>query len=231
MTIQLFDSLNFEFIFNVSGRIIDFALSFIITAQFERTKHQKAAGLRTYIIVAVGAALFTIASKYGFLDVVHNGIRLDVSRVACNIVTGVGFLGAGTIFMYGNQIRGLVTSAGIWVMAAVGMAVGAGMYVLAIIATAITVVIQSMLSNKYFSYLDVKVPGRLRVCMDSETKSLEKLEKILSDKKIDIRSSNMKRRKDEYITYIFGISMPENIDVSEVVTDISKIHSVKFVDL
>ena len=67
--------------------------------------------------------------------------------------------------------------------------------------------------------------------MDSETKSLEKLEKILSDKKIDIRSSNMKRRKDEYITYIFGISMPENIDVSEVVTDISKIHSVKFVDL
>ena len=85
-----------------------------------------------------------------FLDVVHNGIRLDVSRVACNIVTGVGFLGAGTIFMYGNQIRGLVTSAGIWVMAAVGMAVGAGMYVLAIIATAITVVIQSMLSNKYF---------------------------------------------------------------------------------
>lgn len=111
------------------------------------------------------------------------------------------------------------------------MAVGAGMYVLAIIATAITVVIQSMLSNKYFSYLDVKVPGRLRVCMDSETKSLEKLEKILSDKKIDIRSSNMKRRKDEYITYIFGISMPENIDVSEVVTDISKIHSVKFVDL
>ena len=113
-------------------------------AGFERTKHQKAAGLRTYIIVAVGAALFTIASKYGFLDVVHNGIRLDVSRVACNIVTGVGFLGAGTIFMYGNQIRGLVTSAGIWVMAAVGMAVGAGMYVLAIIATAITVVIQSI---------------------------------------------------------------------------------------
>ena len=219
MTIQLFDSLNFEFIFRC------------LLAGFERTKHQKAAGLRTYIIVAVGAALFTIASKYGFLDVVHNGIRLDVSRVACNIVTGVGFLGAGTIFMYGNQIRGLVTSAGIWVMAAVGMAVGAGMYVLAIIATAITVVIQSMLSNKYFSYLDVKVPGRLRVCMDSETKSLEKLEKILSDKKIDIRSSNMKRRKDEYITYIFGISMPENIDVSEVVTDISKIHSVKFVDL
>lgn len=201
------------------------------TNDYVLTKHQKAAGLRTYIIVAVGAALFTIASKYGFLDVVHNGIRLDVSRVACNIVTGVGFLGAGTIFMYGNQIRGLVTSAGIWVMAAVGMAVGAGMYVLAIIATAITVVIQSMLSNKYFSYLDVKVPGRLRVCMDSETKSLEKLEKILSDKKIDIRSSNMKRRKDEYITYIFGISMPENIDVSEVVTDISKIHSVKFVDL
>ena len=214
MTIQLFDSLNFEFIFRcllagLCGGV----------AGFERTKHQKAAGLRT------------IASKYGFLDVVHNGIRLDVSRVACNIVTGVGFLGAGTIFMYGNQIRGLVTSAGIWVMAAVGMAVGAGMYVLAIIATAITVVIQSMLSNKYFSYLDVKVPGRLRVCMDSETKSLEKLEKILSDKKIDIRSSNMKRRKDEYITYIFGISMPENIDVSEVVTDISKIHSVKFVDL
>ncbi len=88
-----------------------------------------------------------------------------------------GFLGAGTIFMYGNQIRGLVTSAGIWVMAAVGMAVGAGMYVLAIIATAITVVIQSMLSNKYFSYLDVKVPGRLRVCMDRKQNHLKSWKK------------------------------------------------------
>ena len=76
-----------------------------------------------------------------------------------------------------------------------------------------------------------KKEDNMKIVKVTSKEELEKLEKILSDKKIDIRSSNMKRRKDEYITYIFGISMPENIDVSEVVTDISKIHSVKFVDL
>ena len=207
---------------------------------YERGSNNQAAGFRTHILVCLGATLISLIQEQLKINLLNYAIenplssqvlKTDLGRLGAQVISGIGFLGAGTIFMYGNQIRGLVTSAGIWVMAAVGMAVGAGMYVLAIIATAITVVIQSMLSNKYFSYLDVKVPGRLRVCMDSETKSLEKLEKILSDKKIDIRSSNMKRRKDEYITYIFGISMPENIDVSEVVTDISKIHSVKFVDL
>lgn len=104
----------------------------------EREFHQKSAGLRTYTLVGVGAALFTLVSKYGFTDVLQPGlIRLDPSRMAAQIVTGIGFLGAGVIFVQRGSVRGLTTAAAIWVTAAVGAAAGAGLPVLAIAAAAI----------------------------------------------------------------------------------------------
>jgi putative Mg2+ transporter-C (MgtC) family protein len=104
----------------------------------EREIRQKNAGLRTHTLVGVGAALFMLISKYGFSDVLVPGkVVLDPSRVAAQIVTGVGFLGAGLIFVRSNSVRGLTTAAAIWVTAAVGAASGAGLFVLAIMTTAI----------------------------------------------------------------------------------------------
>ena len=101
---------------------------------YERERAQKPAGLRTHLLVCVGAALFTIGSIYGF------GIRSDPSRVAAAIVVGIGFLGAGTIFRGEGIIVGLTTAATIWATAAIGLAVGAGLYLVAI-TTAIVVFI------------------------------------------------------------------------------------------
>jgi putative Mg2+ transporter-C (MgtC) family protein len=104
----------------------------------EREIRQKSAGLRTHTLVGVGAALFMLISKYGFNDVLATGrIILDPSRVAAQIVTGVGFLGAGLIFVRRDSVRGLTTAAAIWVTAAVGAASGAGLPVLAAVATGI----------------------------------------------------------------------------------------------
>ena len=104
----------------------------------EREYLGKPAGMRTYGLVALGATLFTIVSKYGFLD---GGGEIDPSRVAAQIVTGIGFLGAGVIVFRGIKVEGLTTASGLWVAAAVGMAIGVGMYVVGVAATLLGVVV------------------------------------------------------------------------------------------
>jgi putative Mg2+ transporter-C (MgtC) family protein len=112
----------------------------------ERELRQKDAGLRTHILVGVGAALFMLVSKYGFTDVLEKGlIVLDPSRMAAQIVSGVGFLGAGLIFVSRGAVRGLTTAASIWVTAAVGSAAGAGLLVLAALTTGIYFVVTLLL--------------------------------------------------------------------------------------
>ncbi|HEY1917911.1 MAG TPA: MgtC/SapB family protein [Streptosporangiaceae bacterium] len=102
----------------------------------EREIRQKNAGLRTHTLVGVGAALFMLISKYGFTDVLESRlVVLDPSRIAAQVVTGVGFLGAGLIFVRRDSVRGLTTAAAIWVTAAIGSAAGAGLPVLAVLAT------------------------------------------------------------------------------------------------
>lgn len=108
----------------------------------EREFRQKSAGLRTHTLVGVGAALFVLISKYGFSDVLQAGrVAVDPSRVAAQIVTGIGFLGAGLIFVRRDSVRGLTTAAGVWVTAAVGAAAGAGLPVLAVVATGVYLVV------------------------------------------------------------------------------------------
>jgi putative Mg2+ transporter-C (MgtC) family protein len=100
----------------------------------ERELDEKAAGLRTHMLVAVGAALFTLAGAYGFSDFPQSTI--DPTRIAAQVVTGIGFLGAGIIFRQGFTVRGLTTAASLWLVAAVGIAAGAGFWKGAVIATA-----------------------------------------------------------------------------------------------
>jgi len=109
----------------------------------ERELREREAGLRTHLLVSVGAAVFTLVSAYGFSDFHYGsreGITLDPTRIAAQIVTGIGFLGAGAIIRQGLSIRGLTTAATLWVVAAIGMATGAGYYSAAVLATVIVLV-------------------------------------------------------------------------------------------
>jgi putative Mg2+ transporter-C (MgtC) family protein len=108
----------------------------------ERELREREAGLRTHMLVALGAALFTVVSAFGFADVLGQSdpntvARLDPSRIAAQVVSGIGFLGAGAIIRQGLSIRGLTTAASLWIVAAIGMAAGAGMYAAAAIGTVI----------------------------------------------------------------------------------------------
>lgn len=102
---------------------------------FERQTRQKSAGYRTHVLVGLGACAFTLVSGYGFSFVLGDDVRLDPSRIAAQVVSGIGFLGAGVIFKGRDVVRGLTTAATIWQAAAVGMACGAGMLSLAVLLT------------------------------------------------------------------------------------------------
>jgi putative Mg2+ transporter-C (MgtC) family protein len=102
---------------------------------FERERTQRPAGLRTHMLVAAGAACFTVASIYGFQGL---GANSDPARLAAQIITGIGFLGAGAIFRTGDTVKGITTASSIWITAAIGILIGAGMIYLAIFTTVMT---------------------------------------------------------------------------------------------
>lgn len=135
---------------------MDFALRLVVAGilgvliGLEREYRAKEAGYRTHFLVAVGSALLMIVSQHGFDDMLgKEGVGLDPSRIAAQIVTGIGFIGAGTIILNRQIVRGLTTAAGIWATAGIGMCAGAGMYALAISATVLTLIGLELLSRLF----------------------------------------------------------------------------------
>lgn len=129
------------------------ALAFVLSVAIgvERSRRLKSAGLRTHTLVGLGSAMFTLVSAYGFQSILGPDVTLDPSRIAAQIVSGIGFLGAGVIFVRNDAVNGLTTAASIWMTAAIGMACGAGMPVLAIAGTALhlaSVTLLTMLNRR-----------------------------------------------------------------------------------
>lgn len=129
--------------------VVLLALAFLLSAVvgIERHRQVKSAGLRTHTLVGVGSAIFTLVSAYGFSMVDGTNVTLDPSRIAAQIVSGIGFLGAGVIFVRQNIVSGLTTAASVWVVAAIGMACGAGMPILAVAGTALHLLTVTVLSR------------------------------------------------------------------------------------
>ncbi len=128
----------------VSGQdarqFIELGIAFLLSAAIglEREIRHKSAGLRTYTVVGTAAALFLLVSKYGFTDVLSaDRVVLDPSRVAAQVVSGIGFIGAGIIFVSQERVRGLTTAATVWLVTAIGMACGAGLPWLALAVTGV----------------------------------------------------------------------------------------------
>ncbi|MFD5213895.1 MgtC/SapB family protein [Microbacterium sp. NPDC058345] len=124
-------------------------LAFVLSAVIgiERHRKLKSAGIRTHTLVGVGSAVFTLVSAYGFQGVVGPDTLVDPSRIAAQIVSGIGFLGAGVIFVRQNAVSGLTTAASIWLTAAIGMACGAGAPILALLATGLHLLTVTLLGR------------------------------------------------------------------------------------
>jgi putative Mg2+ transporter-C (MgtC) family protein len=145
----------------------------------ERERLIWAAGLRTHMLVCVGACLFMVVSAYGFASVIGPNVILDPSRVAAQVVSGIGFLGAGSILLRGDVVRGLTTAASLWAVAAIGLAVGGGLYVEAVAATIIILVILAGIKplEKWYQSRNQTLSMRLKV--DSGKMSMDSLNAAL----------------------------------------------------
>ena len=186
----------------------------------ERSRRLKEAGVRTHIIVCCGAALLMIVSKYGFADLTiegvnFNGIRgADSARIAAQVVSGISFLGAGVIFKQGSAVRGLTTAAGLWTVAGIGLAVGAGMYPVGIFSTALVAVVQVMM-HKYVVGADSFVSSRFTFTIQTEIDLLEWMETYIGDHKMQITDTKITYHDDGFITYDLLLRMPRDVTAAE----------------
>lgn len=165
----------------------------------ERERLDWAAGLRTHMLVSLGACLVMIVSAFGFVDVVHSdGVVLDPSRIAAQVVSGIGFLGAGTIlFLRQRIIKGLTTAASLWAVAAVGLAIGGGLYFAAAVTTAMVVATLAWLKPIERRLFNRHPSRRIVVVAERGAVALDQAEAVLVDAQLSIGQITLKRGNDE----------------------------------
>lgn len=187
--------MTYEFIFRVFTAAI---LGGVIG--FEREYRAKEAGLRTHFLVAMGSALFMIVSQYGFDSVLGESITLDPARVAAQVVSGIGFIGAGTIIFQKHVIKGLTTAAGLWATSAIGLASGSGMYMLAVTSTLLVLI---CLETIYFILHRI---GSRNISVTISTGNRDKIKDILDRLRndgVEIESYEMKDMSSPVATKYF----------------------------
>ncbi|HWC32413.1 MAG TPA: MgtC/SapB family protein [Actinomycetota bacterium] len=202
----------------------------------EREISDQPAGFRTHMLVSLGACLFAVVSAYGFDAFLEAGlaeqVRFDPSRLAAQIVTGIGFLGAGAIIRYGMTVRGLTTAASLWVVAAIGTAVGIGTYIVSLVTTVITLI--SLYGLK-------RVRGRLVRGLKKEHEeflieagrdvALDGVLAALSDAAIRVDHVRVEdERGEDARQIVLFLAMPPGRDPEEVAALLSSMEGIRGVD-
>lgn len=198
---------------------------------YERKNRLKEAGIRTHIIVALGAALIMIISKYGSFDVMNiKGISYDPTRIAAQIVSGIGFLGAGMIFIRRQAVSGLTTAAGIWTTAGVGMAVGARMYFVGISATILVLIVQIIL-HKNFRWLSLPVSEQINIEFDESNDSISLIQQKLTENDIEIINLKAEKLGNGKMEAELYVKLPQRYEVAKLMDlfkDNPQIHSIEY---
>ena len=198
---------------------------------YERTRRLKEAGVRTHCVVACGAALMMVVSKYGFADIIQNGVYLygsdgvDASRIASQVVTGVGFLGAGVIFRTGTSVKGLTTAAGIWATSAVGLAFGAGLYLIGWLTTVFIVAIQFLMHKLHIgadAYTNQDITLQFHDCLQVK----EQLFSMLQERGALIYGCSTKRLDSGDMSYHLCIRIRRPIQAAEFQAMMDSYHQI-----
>ncbi|QQC72290.1 MgtC/SapB family protein [Lactococcus garvieae] len=195
----------------------------------ERNSRYKNAGTRTHLIVALSAALMIIVSKYGFMDIIStHGINLDPSRIAAQIVSGIGFLGAGLIFVHNQSVRGLTTAAGIWATSGIGMAIGSGLYFIGIVATLLILLFQIILHQNY-RWIKTATSNHLIVQLE-DTEGLRLLQKQMKNEHIKILSIKVEKKSNNCLKTDLYLSLPNTYELASLVTLLESNEKIKSIE-
>jgi putative Mg2+ transporter-C (MgtC) family protein len=179
----------------VSRLVMAAALGSVIGIERERLSW--AAGLRTHMLVCVGSALIMIVSAFGFEDALKGDhVVLDPSRIAAQVVSGIGFLGAGSILLRGEIVRGLTTAASLWSVAAIGLAVGGGLYTASIAATAIILIILAGIKPLERRFISVKQRRQLTMLVDRGSLSFHALHEALGPGSVRVKQFVVQQSDD-----------------------------------
>jgi putative Mg2+ transporter-C (MgtC) family protein len=194
----------------------------------ERELSDQPAGLRTHILVSLGAALFTVAGAYGVAALTGEpSTRFDPTRVAAQVVTGIGFLGAGAIIQQGVNVRGLTTAASLWVTAAIGLAVGIGYYQAATVTTVVTIIALVVLKPVERGVLRRVPVRRHRLIVEpGENFEIGRLVEHLEGMEIDVGPMNISREDPGQIRYIISVSLRRGQDPDAVIHHVADINGI-----
>lgn len=196
---------------------------------YERKNRGKGAGIRTHTIVALASALMMIVSKYGFADLVDfPGVRgADPARIAAQVVSGVGFLGAGMIYFNRHLVKGLTTAAGVWATAGVGLAMGAGLYLVGMFATVIVVLCQIFL-HKNYKFLNMPSEEIFSVTIEDSAEAIDFLNNMLASYNISVGGMKCRKKEEGLIEVEMDVSVGGDIDYTSMLKgfkDMPFIHS------
>jgi putative Mg2+ transporter-C (MgtC) family protein len=182
---------------------------------YERKNHLKEAGVRTHMLVAIGSSLIMIISKYGFGDMLEiSGYNLDPSRIAAQIVTGIGFLGAGMIFVRRQTINGLTTAAGIWATAGIGMAIGTNLYVAGVAATILVFLVQVVLYRNY-KWLRIPSVKQVSIHVDTSPDAIACIQNKLRDNELEIIDFKATKTEEGLIHLEVYIKIPPDFQPAQ----------------
>ena len=184
----------------------------------EREKRQKSAGLRTHIIVAMASALMMIVSKYGFYDVLDAGLKADPSRVAAGVVTAIGFLGGGVIFIRKDNAVGLTTAAGLWATVGLGITIGAGMYIAGVACTLLMLLIQTVMHSHHMKMFSQTV-GQISVNITKHHLTVEELKAGLEKDFISIRNMSLKKTDNDEVIFSATVSLSKKYPLSDLINE------------
>jgi len=194
---------------------------------YEREAHRKTAGLRTHILVSIGSCLIMILS-INIYESVQGLTNADPTRLAAQVISGIGFLGAGSIIKDGPTVKGLTTAASLWVVSGVGLAVGSGYYMGAFMTTGLVFLTLSILSR--FEDKEYKSLVSLFITTVDMPGQIGEIGLLLGTHCIHIRDIKIEEKKD-LLTIIFRMHMPKDVNVNEVTTGLLSIQGISSVKL
>ncbi len=195
----------------------------------ERESLNRPAGLRTYTLVCVGSALAMVVSLDMYFQY-YQTVNADPGRIAAQVISGIGFLGAGTIMREGATVRGLTTAAGLWVVACIGLAVGAGLYIPAITTTVLILFILI-----YFIHFEEKFTGLreykgLLMLLEDRPGQVGIIGSILGDMDILIKNIELTRPEDDDLEVELLIHLPPNMSIEQVIDELSVVKGLRRID-
>jgi putative Mg2+ transporter-C (MgtC) family protein len=191
----------------------------------EREKNNRPAGFRTHTLVCVGSALVFLTSEFIF-EAYHESVNLDPARLPAQVVSGIGFLGAGTIIHYGSNIKGLTSAATLWVVACLGLAIGAGFYWGAIAATIIVYITLILLKKLEVNFFRKVGTTEISIELKNIPGQIGKVTGVMGRLNIQIKDINISPGEESWINVNFLISLPPTITKKTLLSELSQLEGV-----